>query len=535
MVTGSGSAYGWANPVLQEFGPCGLLETRSVTLRALAEYRVAIVPASVHGLLGTQGWLTLREFAAGGGTVVVEGRGVLKELGLPDSLPLRPVPADAESSGCYRILASALARQWPPGAWPPRATRYHQGALLLIDAPLARTVTEFQQGLDSASLPLRKSGGEWSERLRPSADFCADSSLRSLVTPAMDGLEQQLGSAVMAAAPLPRLWLGPDGSQGAFIVTHDTELSGDASSWMAADVKNGGEPSTFFLADTGFTRQGIVQLESLGVDLGFHWDRTISGSRLERLGRFRLFRRERPPEEQLAHLREMGFRPGPQGLINRNHHLLMEGPVKHYRQMAALNVRLDSSNGPDHDGWGYPFATQFPFHPLDENGYPFDLLELPYQYADYYGGVDSSRIQAMILHCAHVDHGGLVALYHPNLFIGRGDVEAFASWRRCRTWARQAGLWVGTVSGYLDFVRGRSQATLRSSWSDPRLRVEARVEDDRQSLVLPRQWQGRVLSSVRAGPSRLEWQEVVRWGEPLALIRLSAGESHLEAEYALPR
>ena len=93
--------------------------------------------------------------------------------------------------------------------------------------------------------------------------------------------------------------------------------------------------------------------------------------------------------------------------MNRNHYLAMTSPASHFRQMAALGVTLDSSFGPDAAGYGTPFATQLPYFPLDDDGYPFAFLELPFQYADYFGGVDSTAIQGMIRRTAEQDHGML--------------------------------------------------------------------------------------------------------------------------------
>src|SRR5262249_20817662 len=252
-----------------------------------------------------------------------------------------------------------------------------------------------------------------------------------------------VGVALMESGPLPRLWTVPMGARGAFLLTVDTEFMGDASVWLAEAGAARSGPYSYFLMDSAFTRAGLLRLDSLGVDQGLHWDRTISSWRPVRFLRFRLYRRQRAADEQLLSLESRGFVPGPFGLTNRNHFLAMRDPAEHFRQVAALGVRIDSSWGPDTTCYGYPYATGYPYYPVDRNGLPFGLLELPFQYADYYGGVDSAAVQRLIRGCAEESHGVLVALYHPSFLRGRGTVECYATWRRVSTWARAAGLWMG--------------------------------------------------------------------------------------------
>jgi hypothetical protein len=527
--------YAWLNTVTQEFGPCALLQARSLAAGHLGGRRVVVVPAGAQPALTATGLAELRSFAEGGGVVVLEsGLASWKAaLGLPDSEAVELAPAVEDTSEAWRVLAPALGRLWPPeAAWPPCTAALGRGVVVVVAAPFARTLVDVQQGRPPAPAARRARGRPV---LHEPVDFVPDTALLRLRLPALDALEHRVMVEAMAGGPLPRLWVAPAAARGAFLVTHDSELMGDASAWMAEATARWGEPCTYFLADTAFTAAGMRHLDSLGVDLGFHWDRTKTSTRLVRLGRLRLLRQERSAEDQLAGLMAKGFRPAPGGMLNRNHYLLMESPFAHPREMTALGVKFDLSYGPDVERWGYPFATQFPFQPLDENGYPFDLLELPFQYADYFGGVDSVDIQGMIRQCAEGDHGALCALYHPNLFDGRGDVEAFATWERGFTWARAAGLWVGTASAYLRFLQHRASASLVSAWNDPVLSISVRVGDDQQSLALPREWHGRKLSKATLAGTPVRWSEEARWGEPVALVPLAPGETQLEVEYGPPR
>jgi hypothetical protein len=530
--------YAWANLVMQEFGPYALIGARSVSAGDLVGRRVVVVPAGVFAEVPPRGWLVLREFVERGGTMLVEA-GLddwASELGDSVEVALEPVPTGADTSAAWLALRPMLEGLWPADAtWPPRAGRMGEGAVVVVPVPLARAAVDLQQ----AGAPLGGLARDF-PGLRPSVQpqptsFVVDTVLLDLKFPAFDGLEHQVGVALMSAAPLPRLWVAPAGASGAFLMTHDTELMGDRSLWMAEASAARGDPCTYFLQDTAFTAQGLARLDSLGVDTGFHWDRTPTSLVTRRIGRFRLYRRQRPGASQLGGLAAKGFEPGPAGLINRNHYLAMDSPARHFRQMAALGVSLDSSFGPDAAGFGYPFATQLPFHPLDVNGLPFQFLELPFQYADYFGDVDSTRILDMMRHTAQRDHGALVALYHPNFFSGRGEISAFVEWRRSPAWARGMGLWVGTMSGYLGFSRNRERAFFTSSWADPILQVETSVADSLQSVVVPLRWNARPLRSAKFGEQPVRWTETQRWGERLALVRLPRGRSELSFSYGPAR
>src|SRR5262249_14536304 len=132
--------------------------------------------------------------------------------------------------------------------------------------------------------------------------FVVDPALKRLHIPAADGLEHDVGLALMEAGPLPRLWTAPMGARGAFLLTVDTEFMGDASLWLAEAGAVRSDPYSYFLMDTAFTARGRARLDSLRVDQGFHWDRTVSSWQPVRLLRLRLYRRQRSAEEQLRGL-----------------------------------------------------------------------------------------------------------------------------------------------------------------------------------------------------------------------------------------
>jgi hypothetical protein len=417
--------------------------------------------------------------------------------GLADSLTLArlratpletPVPHRLDPLSAWLPLVRVNA----PGAAPgdegtavslgPRGT----GGILLVDLPLARQLVVWQQGRpdDDFTIPLRHRAEAGVRFCQPNA-LVADAGLLDTLHPHADAWERLLAACVERARPVPRLWYFPPTFDGAWAMTHDDENFGDLSRWMTSEEKRQGAASTLYIIPQKITPRGVGDLASDGADLALHWWRGWSGDMTRPLGLFGWHpaRRICSLVEQRDRLQSLGT-PAPV-TSNRTHALMWDAHfTRDFRRLEAAGFTLDSTYGPSGPRQlGYLFGTGFPFHPLDIDGRPFRLLEVPFLYQDdenWRPDLD----ETLLRDSATSLHELLVPLYHattmrwqPSAAVMDGYLASFAS-------ARRWNHWLTTVEGYRQFWTARAAAPLTRG-AQPGEYATATGPADNLALMVP--------------------------------------------------
>jgi hypothetical protein len=114
----------------------------------------------------------------------------------------------------------------------------------------------------------------------------------------------------------------------------------------------------------------------------------------------------------------------------RLHYLMWDTEwARPFAQLAAAGIRLDSSYGPDWHCKGYLFGTAYPFHPLDPNGLPFTLWELPYEHSEMDEGASPEWLTHLADNSCAGDHAAIVSLFHPPFFSFAPSADTYRFWR----------------------------------------------------------------------------------------------------------
>ena len=480
----------WGNWLLQEFGSLRTAPVAELQGLDLSGCALVVVPAGCAGQLGDEAHDRLEAFARDGGVVLYERswRGRTPDAtdaapvrltaawladGLADSLAfarLRATPLDAplphqlEPLSAWLPLVRVSAVGAASGAAATAVSLGPRGAggILLVDLPLARQLVVWQQGrpADDFSIPLRHRAEAGVRFCQPNA-LVADAGFLDTLHPHADAWERLLAACVERARPVPRLWYFPQAFDGAWALTHDDENFGDLSRWMTSEEKRQGAASTMYIIPQRITARGVADLASDGADLALHWWRGWSGDMTRPLGLFGWTpaRRVCSLVEQRDRLQSLGT-PAPV-TSNRVHGLMWDAHYTHdFRRLEAAGFTLDSTYGPAGPRQlGYVFGTGFPFHPLDTDGRPFRLLEVPFLYQDdenWRPDLD----ETLLRDSATSLHELLVPLYHattmrwqPSAAVMDGYLASFAS-------ARRWNHWLTTVEGYREFWMARAAARL---------------------------------------------------------------------------
>ena len=551
-------SYGWINLADQEVGSFAVLGPGELQLDALRGRRVVVVTRSA--VRASELWLPqLKLFVADGGVLVVErptsrwelltGLEVeagasrpLKELtglrlanvqemtGMPwvtTHVPLRVVRGDVE------VLAEAVGQ--------PVITRrpLGRGQVIALGFDAGRQITALQQG--TAKVGTRDVEDRYPGLLRPglrTEDLVADSRLLAATVPYADLFERFLLTLLEGATPLPRWWLFPDSSSGAFLMTHDEGGMGDRAFWAAQIEQEQEVPATWFLAQgPHLTPAGMERLSpkpGRGATVGLTYDLGPAADALDeptQVFGLTVLRRQLPLLEQADWLQSLASRP----LRYSRTRDLRWGPgyAQPFAALAAAGIRIDSSYGPASGrGQGYLFGTGLPFLVLDSRGLPFDgLRELPVVVSFEGRKLAREVLERLLRESAETYHQAVTCRVSEAAYATDPDVEHYRLWRSGLTSARRLGLWVTDLASYDQFLTTRRAGSLSSTFDGTMLMVTAKAAGDRQTLALPAQWAGRPAGPVEIGSLPATPRRLAAPGGDLLLLNLPRGTSTVLIEY----
>jgi hypothetical protein len=465
----------WGNFLVQEYGSLTVRPSRGWSEEDLRAASLLVVPEACAATVESRQDL-LDGFARSGGVVVLErpapeqaarttgflgycdsslvDRGTLAKLA---SIPLYLERRPHSNEEGWTVLARAAGNGAPAGGPPLISTRSAGlGGYVSVDFRFARHLLIWQQGLcaEDFSIPLR-------HRERAGVPFCqtnslvADSCLLYTDFPHADAYERLLGAAIETVRPQPRLWPFPYAHDGAYVMTHDDENFGDLSTALTGEEARQGYASTLFVVPARITPAGVSSMKADGADIGIHWWRgwTEKAVRPVAILGWRPVERMLSLGEQRDRLRKLGVAPVTSSRI----HGLVWAPhyTKDFRRLEAAGITLDSTYGPTGHGMlGYVFGTGLPFHPIDLDGRPFRLIEVPFVYQDderWMPGLD----ERLLATSQESTHQLIVPIVHSTTMVTRPSAAHMDAWLAAGKTARDRNHWLVPLSTFAAFWSSR--------------------------------------------------------------------------------
>lgn len=468
--------FAWVSFLEQEFGPWRLAVPGDAMVERLAGVRLAVVPATAWDDLTDAD----RDALAGHvtATILVEG------------------PASrAESLGPHAIAVDDFA------------------------APLAR----MQQGAMAET--DREYPGVRDGLVQPHGFLPIDAEPRAL-EPKADLRERALLGMIENTTPMAGWWPFPDGAPAYVAVTHDEERFGDKSAWLSEAFAERGVATTGFVIPDWIGPGGVAAMQAARTDVHLHWDRGFFGEMPVRqmgIGPFVPAVRRPSLLEQVADSRDLGVVES-ELVMNRTHGLIFDpDPARTFRMLHAAGVTVDSSYGPSGPGrFGYLFGTGLPFRPLDDTGWPFPLLEVPFLYQDDESG--SRKDHEQIIRAAADEHHQLVVgVYHTNSMARVPSAELIEGILSVGETARAAGADHGSLERFVRHWEARLNSRLTTTVENGVVRVVADAALAGLAVRLP---------ATRAGSVRVNGvvTQPLRRGNHLVLP-LAHGEHTIEVDY----
>ncbi len=404
--------------------------------------------------------------------------------------------------------------------------RHGRGACLLIAPDITGTVVRIQQGVgvtrDGVSAPdgsapvgdsVLKSGDggvlDWifdrqpvpgvpglQAFLMPIADAWRDLLLRAIFTQAGD-----------AGLRLPLLWYYPDNRPALAHLSHDSDgnSAADAERLLAV-LAEARVPATWCVMVPGYDAATIARIRGAGHELAMHFDAMTAGC---------LWNAEHFHAQWQALVAVFG---GEHPVTNKNHYLRWEGDGELFEWCQGHGIQLDQSKGASKTGEaGFNFGTCRPYFPVDFEGRPYDVLELPTPTQDLVVFAPPDLLEPLLEAVIQV-HGILHLLFHPAHIPKPGVAEALLQ-AVAAAEARGVAWW--TAADINRWERARRQA----HWSD------FTVHDDAcgvtlhtgaalagATVLLPDGGRG----AIRLNGTLVATERVERWGQPFQAVRFDA-------------
>lgn len=526
---------GWINTLNQELGSFSVLDISSLSEEIIRGKRLIVIPRGVNP--PAEQMPLLSRFVEQGGILLLEmpDKSWAKSWGIStrplklknprfDFIHPQLVSRDTAEALKQTPLFTDFARlEVPDGCFT--AAKVNQepvlalktigsGLLVALGFDFARAVLTLQQGKPKNNLALADRGGKfWG--LLETQDLAADKVMNDNSCPYADLLEKFLFATADNFLPLPRLWTFPTAdSLGALIVSHDGEnQSGKKLLAMAQEESRLWGRSTFFLFNNpwNFNRKTNDRLERDGFDRELHWNRF---SLTQGLGR------QKAGLEKIMGEKTVACRI----------HFLNWGPAytRPFREMQASGFRLDASYGPNR-GKGYLFGSALPFNPLDSNGLPLKIYELPFLAQEDWGGADEAWLSDLVTQSANDYHQVIGLLYHPHKLVKTPAGKAL--WLGAFKRAREGYHWITDYKEFSDFWAARKEVTVSSVFYDSTLEIEITVPSGNFALLLPEDGLFYHLEQVTGEGKVLSLTRFKSGGEKVALLNLYPGQHRLRAEY----
>ena len=571
-------SYAWVDAFHQEYGPVSVLDVKSFDGELLDQYRFLVLTESTSDSEQLQSAQTfLENFVNNGGTLVLElpsgelrrafaadGQGgwrtptgitAVKGVGDDVASELMAMPLITRFMGSVRPLDGANTHLAMDGTPVVYSRRSGQGRVVVFDFAISSQLAALHQGIPGDRMQVRPRRAGQPVRV---TDLIAAPQLFGSAVPFGDVLERFAVHAVISNdEPLFFFWPWPSAGRGALISSHQSRYVSGRPLWMSVHERDHEARTTTFVAPPDPQRDVQNNTEDEHVQhAALLWVVDPRDAGLQKAWGALGFH---PVVQPLAlEDQKRGIARAFNGLRVEDIHGIRiwssrwdENFVRPFRVMQAHGFRYDISYGPVSGlPQGYLFGTCQPFQPLDTNGMPFSLQEVPVCFID--ASTDNDlQLVGRALRRASASMDAVHVLTSADAFRDAPDMRAFDAWRDMLRYAERNGMWIGGAGQLVEFRRVRASAQLHVAGrsidrdertGDTRARryvVEAEVPTATMTLAIPLEAGGMTLHSVvrgvaltqRGSSDELTHEDVEYGGQAYRLIPLASGFTTLTIRY----
>jgi hypothetical protein len=571
-------SWSWVDAVEQEVGPHRIFEASTFGPGTFEGVSFLIVTKSANaGAYLPRQLAAIEAFVSRGGVALLElPTGALRQAFAADGAGGWRTPASITAVDrvtpelALSLLKMPLFTRFMGSTRPPPdsvnfiamdgspvvyGVRRGEGAIVVVDFDFGAQVSALQQGIAAP-------GGEVLPRLPGASprtsDLIASPVLSTAQVPYADLLEGYMIHVVLGfSEPVIGLWPYPGSARGALLSSHDAESYAGRPLWMSAHELSRSARTTTFMAvpateevvpravegDEETARQAALLWVTDPASVAAHRRYGFVGiepvqRRLSMAEQAKLLERALPDDVPVRGVRAQ------RGLWT-------EDAFEAWRIMAAGGFKYSVSYEPIPGiGPGFAFGTCQPFTPVDAQGFPFPLREVPVCVANASGPRAREDLDKLIQ--AAADGGwALHLLTSSDRFEAAADLGWFEAWQRSLDQARRRRMWVGGAAELVTFWKRRADTTLHTAQRRVTARrpdgtpteisyvFEARTSEAGHAMVFPTWLDGMTLVAARraasldGGDDRIsnDVERVQHVGREVAMLALQPGYTTVVARY----
>lgn len=493
-------SYGWYSALWQHYGSFATALSRHLSPEFLAGRSVVIVPRRVAREMPPNGITALASFARQGGQVVLEqpGEGWERLTGISSSGETRDAQSITSVEGLdvrgrlrnhlpdvplTGSLAPAPAMDpWPQGpamlevdTQPGLVTRrLESGIVHTFLFEFSCTLTALQQGKPDGDMTFDGSGHD---ELVPTAARVADASMKTADVPYADILELAFFQQLSESRPLPRLWPYPGSHAGALLVVHPTSGELRPTLGFLDYAHRSGVHASALVPSDRVSPSKLKVARKTDAEIGLHWIRGLERPPVtETVGIGAL----QPLAQELSLRRQLDQLEGDLPEDERVRLIRNEGAThsrewaRTFRRMAAADLRLDVSYGPvDPEHHGYLFGTGFPFYPIDKQGLPLPVLELPFVL--HASNLTRDRLRTALTSSENFYHQSIAISIPGDAMRTEPTAGLLLAYRDAFELADEHDHWRASAGDFADFLSARRRSVLTSQWNPESRRLTVSV------------------------------------------------------------
>lgn len=544
----------WLNTFQQEIGPVALMGSDEFQNADLRSYRTILLTASASSQ-DTWG-PRIRSFLERGGNVVMEmpsaglrsiasadGKGGIRTtqtMTFAQGMPAEYMEAlsSLHLSNMTQLIGSAGpledAHTWMTIDGVPviYSKNYALGRVITVDFNFGMLITSLQQGRPLDNFEIRNFRD--SSRIETSDLGVAE----NLTLPLADILERFFIYGVLNEGyPVVGLWPFFDAMDGALLVSHTENGSGDSALWMTQYEATFKAASTIFVTSPlTLTDSGLDIVDEVHAEIGLMFDifsDEFSRAR-EPIGPFKISPvwRQLNVNEQIDAVKARLDEHTPLITSQTRDGLWSSHYTQAFKMLSAAGFKADASYRSGEDNVGYAFSTGIPFMPVDTNGLMFNILEFPVIFPKMTTQESASQLESFLTASEQTHHEVLSLSFEPGEFAQNPVAETFQVWQSVYKMATQHKHWVTSFLNYFRFSRARYTAELRTRVSEMQinhkkvqvLRVELLAPEAGMNISVPKMIGERAFVEARRGLQRVRDDTVLSDATPAKPVSVSGFE-----------
>ena len=396
-------SYGWINLLEQEIGNFDILDTTQINEKTIKNRKLIVLTTSAKDTINIP---NLLKHVEKGNTLIIDNK-------------------NQEIDYQIKLYINYFGNLY--------SKKHKKGGIIFLDFNLGKRLTEIQQGKPNNNYTLKNKHGI--KEFKDTQSLIFSKQFQNNTKPYADVAKKTIIQEVEQYTEIPRLYNHQYKYDGTLIITHDEDYYGDKILYMQDIEKTQNNTSTFFLNQS--SNKAPEELDSVGL----HFDLFLNKS----------YQQQK---------QELETKAKKNIVLNRNHFMLWQN---HYTNMFNLlktnNIEIDSSYGPNY-GKGYLFGTGSHFQPIDTNGKPINIKELPFHTLEDRAKNSKQFQETLLKQSKNQYHNTLSFLFHPNL--SENESISKELWLNSFKLSKKYNHQITNLNKYNEFHKARTKTIIKN-------------------------------------------------------------------------